>query len=46
MIVVFVVPLVALLIARPIIWCEEHLWNVNVLQRVHLYSLVFSTVGR
>jgi hypothetical protein len=21
-------------------WCEEHLWNVSVLERVHLYNLV------
>jgi hypothetical protein len=26
------------------IWCEEHSWCVNVLQKVHLYNLVFSFV--
>jgi hypothetical protein len=25
-------------------WCEEHLWNVSVLQRVHLSNLIFCFV--
>jgi hypothetical protein len=38
-IVAFVIPLVALLTSSPIMWCEEHLWNFSVFQRVHLSSL-------
>jgi hypothetical protein len=40
MIVSFVIPLVSLLTSMPMMWSEEHLWNVSVLQRVHLSNLV------
>jgi hypothetical protein len=36
----FVVPLVALLMSKPMMWHEEHLWNVSVLQSTHLSNLV------
>jgi hypothetical protein len=39
-VVAFVIPLVALLSSAIMMWCEEHLWNLSVLQRVHLLSLV------
>jgi hypothetical protein len=45
-IVAFVIPLVTLLLSMPMMWHEEHLWNVSVLQRVQLSNLVFLTVGR
>jgi hypothetical protein len=35
-IVLFVVPLVALLTSWPVMWRKEHLWNCSVLQRVHI----------
>jgi hypothetical protein len=28
--------------STPVIWREEHLWNVSVLQRVHLSDLVIN----
>jgi hypothetical protein len=34
-IVAFIIPLVALL-TSPVLWHEEHLWNFDILQRVHL----------
>jgi uncharacterized membrane protein len=38
--VAFVISLVALLTSSPVMWLKERLWNVSVLQRVHLSSLV------
>jgi hypothetical protein len=37
-IVTFVIPLVALLMSTPVMWCEESLWIVSVLQIVHCQS--------
>jgi hypothetical protein len=36
-IVVFVIPLVALLTSSPVMWRKGHLLNFSVLQRVHSY---------
>jgi hypothetical protein len=41
-IVAFLIPLVALL---PVMCSEVHLWNVSVLQSVHLSNLVKHPVG-
>jgi hypothetical protein len=38
-IVAFVIPLVALL-TSPLMWREEHLWNISVLQRARISSPV------
>jgi hypothetical protein len=40
MIVALVIPLVVLLMSTLVMWREEHLWNVSVLQRVDLFNLV------
>jgi hypothetical protein len=40
-IVGFVIPLVALLTSGPVMWRKERLRNISVVQRVHLYNLVF-----
>jgi hypothetical protein len=40
-VVAFGIPLVALLISSPMMWLEENLWNLKVLQRVHLSNLVY-----
>jgi hypothetical protein len=39
-IVAFVIRMVALLTSTPVMMREEHLWNLCVLQRVHLPNLV------
>jgi hypothetical protein len=39
--VAFGIPLVSMLMSMPMMWCEEHLWNFSVLQRVHLSNLVY-----
>jgi hypothetical protein len=36
----FFIPFVALLTSLPVVWRKEHHWNLIVLQRVHLSSLV------
>jgi hypothetical protein len=43
-IVDFDIPFVAMLTSSPVIWRKEHVWNVSVLQRVHLFILVCNTV--
>jgi hypothetical protein len=39
-IVVFVIPFVVVLTSSPVMWHKEHLWNFNVLQRVHVSSVL------
>jgi hypothetical protein len=39
--VVFIIVLVSLLTLLTMMWCEEHLWNLSVLQRVCQLNLVF-----
>jgi hypothetical protein len=36
----FVISLVSLLTALPLMWRKEHLWNFSVLRRVHLSNLI------
>jgi hypothetical protein len=38
--VAFAIPLVALLTPSPVMWRKENFWNVGILQRVHLHTLV------
>jgi uncharacterized membrane protein YagU involved in acid resistance len=40
-VVTFVIPLVTLLTSSPVMWREEYLWNIGVLQRVHFSNLVW-----
>jgi hypothetical protein len=39
-VVVFVIPLVALLTSWPVMWRKEHLWNFSALKRGPLSNLV------
>jgi hypothetical protein len=36
----FFISLVVLLVSSPVTWCEEHLWNFSLLQRVRLSNSV------
>jgi hypothetical protein len=42
--VAFFIPMVTLLMSMPMMWHEEHLWNVSVLQREHLSNVCFQYV--
>lgn len=37
--IVFFIPLGALLKSQPMIWRKESLWNIYVIQRLHLSNL-------
>jgi hypothetical protein len=37
----YFISLVALLMSSPVMWCEEHLWDISVLRRVYFSNLVY-----